>query len=56
MIEARNASGELFGFDRAGQISTQPAEEIVCAAQQFGQGDDITVLTLQFVPAEVAHA
>ena len=53
VVEAQNASGELFGFDRTAAISTQPAEAIAQAAQQFGQEDDITVLTLNFVPSEV---
>jgi sigma-B regulation protein RsbU (phosphoserine phosphatase) len=46
VLEARNASGELFGFDRTAAISTQSAEAIAHAAQAFGQEDDITVLTL----------
>ena len=53
VVEARRSSGELFGFDRARAISEQPAEEIAEAAQEFGQEDDITVLTLTFAPAEV---
>jgi hypothetical protein len=52
VVEAQSATGELFGFDRTAAISTRPAEEIARAAQQFGQEDDITVLTLTFVPAE----
>jgi serine phosphatase RsbU (regulator of sigma subunit) len=51
VAEARNAHGELFGFDRTAAISTQPAEEIARAASTFGQEDDITVLTLAFAPA-----
>ena len=46
VVEARNAAGELFGFERARAISTQSAEQIAQAAQAFGQQDDITVLTL----------
>jgi Stage II sporulation protein E (SpoIIE) len=46
VIEARDLSGELFGFDRTRQISTQSAETIAQAAQAFGQEDDITVLTM----------
>jgi serine phosphatase RsbU (regulator of sigma subunit) len=46
VLEARSASGELFGFDRTAAISTQSAETIAHAAQAFGQDDDITVLTL----------
>jgi phosphoserine phosphatase RsbU/P len=56
VVEARSATGELFGFERTAAISTQSAESIAAAAQQFGQEDDITVLTLTFTPAEVAHA
>jgi hypothetical protein len=46
VIEARKAAGELFGFDRTAAISKQPAEAIASAAKDFGQEDDITVLTL----------
>jgi phosphoserine phosphatase RsbU/P len=56
VVEARNQAGELFGFERTAAISTQSSEEIARAAQHFGQEDDITVLTLQFAPAEVLHA
>jgi len=56
VIEARNPAGELFGFERAAALSTGSAESIAGAAQAFGQEDDITVLTLQYAPAEVAHA
>jgi hypothetical protein len=45
----------LFGFDRAAAISAQSAEAIACAAQAFGQNDDITVLTILFAPAETLH-
>ena len=56
VVEARNAAGELFGFERTAAIATNAAEEIAQAAQVFGQEDDITVLTLQYAPAEVLHA
>lgn len=56
IVEARNAQGELFGFDRAATIATRPAEEIARAAQSFGQEDDITVLSLSFAPVVVEHA
>ena len=46
VVEAQNRKGELFGFDRAREVSTQPAAAIVDAAKQFGQEDDITVVTL----------
>lgn len=53
VVEARDARGELFGFERTRTISGQSAEEIAQAAQAFGQEDDITVLTLAWTPAEV---
>lgn len=53
VIEARNSSGELFGFERTAAIATGSAEEMATAAQAFGQEDDITVLTLAFVPASI---
>lgn len=60
VVEARNAQGELFGFERAAKLSTEPAEKVAHAAQAFGQEDDITVLTLAFAPAiapaEAIHA
>jgi hypothetical protein len=54
VVEARSKSGELFGFERARQISTGSAQQIAKAAQAFGQEDDITVLTLTFAPVGVA--
>ena len=56
VIEARNNSGELFGFDRTRKISHLPADQIAQAAQAFGQEDDITVLTLRYVPSEALEA
>lgn len=53
VVEAQSPTGELFGFDRTAAISNQSAEAIAQAAQAFGQEDDITVLTLSFVPADV---
>jgi hypothetical protein len=51
VVEARDKHGALFGFDRTAAISTQSAEEIAHAAQQFGQEDDISVISLTRVPA-----
>ena len=51
VVEARNASGELLGFERTSELSMSSAAEIAAAAQRFGQEDDITVLTLEFAPA-----
>ena len=56
VVEAQSISGELFGFDRTCALSDRPADQIAEAAQNFGQKDDITVLTLTFVPVGVAHA
>jgi sigma-B regulation protein RsbU (phosphoserine phosphatase) len=48
VIEARDKAGALFGFERSAALSTQSAEAIACAAQAFGQDDDITALTLTY--------
>ena len=47
VIEAANAKGELFGFDRTREISTKSAQEIAGAAKAWGQNDDITVVTVR---------
>jgi len=46
VVEARNARGELFGFERTQAISAESASAIAATARRFGQEDDITVLTL----------
>jgi serine phosphatase RsbU (regulator of sigma subunit) len=46
VVEARDKTGALFGFDRTAALSTHSAESIAKAAEAFGQDDDITVLTL----------
>ncbi len=46
IAEARRRSGELLGFERTAAMASQPAASIAQAAQDFGQEDDITVLTL----------
>jgi serine phosphatase RsbU (regulator of sigma subunit) len=46
VLEAQDGSGELFGFERTRTLSAMPAKAIAQAAQDFGQNDDITVLTL----------
>jgi serine phosphatase RsbU (regulator of sigma subunit) len=51
VVEAMNSANELFGFDRARAISSQPAAAIVQQAQSFGQIDDITVLSIEFAGA-----
>jgi hypothetical protein len=55
VVEATNASRELFGFDRTAALTTKPASAIAEAAQRWGQEDDITVLSLTFAPVGVAH-
>jgi len=47
VVEAQNEKGELFGFDRAKAISRERAAAIAEAAIQFGQSDDITVVTVE---------
>ena len=46
--EARNAEGELFGFERVrALVAAEPdAETVAAAAAGFGQDDDVTVLTV----------
>jgi hypothetical protein len=51
VVEARDKAGMLFGFERTCTLSMQSAEAIARAAQDFGQDDDITVLTLTRTPA-----
>ncbi len=48
LLEARNHKGELFGFERIQTLfATRPgAAQATQAAVEFGQDDDITVLTL----------
>ncbi len=47
VVEAANSKGEMFGFARAQACSSQSPDAIVEAAQQFGQNDDITVVTIE---------
>jgi Stage II sporulation protein E (SpoIIE) len=46
VVEARAKGGELFGFERTQEVSGEGAKRIVRAAEEFGQDDDITVVTL----------
>jgi hypothetical protein len=54
VVEARNQAGELFGFERTATISSNSAEVIAQRAQTFGQDDDITVLTVVRLAAQVS--
>jgi hypothetical protein len=56
VVEARDRTGELYGFPRTAEIATGSAEEIAQAARDFGQEDDITVLTLSRVLPSVQAA
>lgn len=55
VVEATNELKELFGFERARDISREGAATIAELAQNFGQEDDITVVSVNFagVPATV---
>jgi Stage II sporulation protein E (SpoIIE) len=48
LLEARNASGEIFSFERLHELlATKPdSKQATDAAVAFGQEDDITVLTI----------
>jgi sigma-B regulation protein RsbU (phosphoserine phosphatase) len=51
VVEAQDPrTRALFGFERTAAISSRSAEEIAIAARNFGQEDDIAVLTLQYLP------
>lgn len=55
VVEARNYKGELFGFDRTRRNSTQPAEALAKTATDFGQEDDITVLTVTYLAPSLTY-
>lgn len=48
IVEATNQMKELFGFERAREISAQRAVVIAEQAQSFGQEDDITVVGVEY--------
>lgn len=56
VVEARKPTGELFGFERVHNLSNQSAFYIADAAKEFGQEDDITVLTVRRLAVNVAEA
>jgi serine phosphatase RsbU (regulator of sigma subunit) len=53
---ASSKAADLFGFERTRALSLQPASEIAEAARLFGQTDDITVVTVEFVGVGVPVA
>lgn len=56
VVEASNAEGELFGFDRTRQVSHESARYIASTAQRFGQTDDITVVSIYVASRAAEHA
>lgn len=54
VVEARNSSGELYGFERTRTICRESAQAIAETARRFGQEDDITVLTVARVASSKA--
>jgi hypothetical protein len=48
IVEARDTAGELFGFGRVHELlsSNRSAAEVALAAKQFGQEDDISVISV----------
>jgi acetyl-CoA carboxylase carboxyltransferase component len=57
-VEAQNARGQLFGFERITRLLREGSNgaALAAAAQAFGQQDDITVLTLTVAPIAVVYA
>ena len=56
VLEAMDANGELFGFDRVLELvaSGPPAASVADAAQAFGQDDDISVIAVTRLAVPVA--
>ena len=50
IVEATNANGTLFGFDRLQSLlrTARSAGEVASAAQSFGQEDDISVIAVTY--------
>ncbi|HEY1803858.1 MAG TPA: PP2C family protein-serine/threonine phosphatase, partial [Terracidiphilus sp.] len=57
IVEATNAEGELFGFERIRELlrGKMSAADLAAAAQEFGQEDDISVISVTRTAA-VKHA
>lgn len=55
IVEAQSLHGDLFGFDRIRALLSKQvnAAEIANTAQAFGQQDDISVLSIQRLPAMI---
>ena len=52
VVESRDKSGALLGFERTARLSRNTADWIVESAREFGQDDDITALTIAWVPVQ----
>ena len=52
VVEAMDADGQLFGFDRVLELlsTAKSAAEVANAAQSFGQEDDISVISVTRIP------
>jgi len=50
VLEATDANGDLYGFERTRAASDKPAHRIAREAELFGQEDDITVLSIMRMP------
>jgi serine phosphatase RsbU (regulator of sigma subunit) len=48
IVEAMDAAGNLFGFERVHELvrKSKSAAEVASAAQKFGQEDDISVISV----------
>jgi hypothetical protein len=49
VVEARDADGQFFGFERTAALSGDTADHIARTASKYGQEDDITVVTVAFL-------
>ena len=59
VAEAQDAKGQLFGFERIEELLRKSitAAEVAAAAQNFGQEDDISVLSVTRIDAlRTVHA
>lgn len=48
VVEAMSRTGELFGFERTRALSQNSPETIARTAVEFGQNDDITVVSVRY--------
>jgi serine phosphatase RsbU (regulator of sigma subunit) len=58
IVEATDAHGHLFGFDRVRELlrTAKTAAEVASAAQSFGQEDDISVISVTRTALQVPVA